>query len=337
MKEYSLIVIGTGSAANIIDLMMNRDPGMKVALIDKDDPGGICLTRGCIPSKMLIYPADLLRLVETAGKFGIEVEIKKIDFKKIMNRMQHSIAEEIKKIRQNLYRIPGLDYYPETAEFTSPYTLRVGGEILKGEKIFLCIGSRPFIPSIKGLEEVGYLTSDTLLKMTKLPRRLVIIGGGYIAAEYGHFFSAMGSKVTIIGRNPRFLPNEEPEVSFLAKKEMAEYLEILTNHEVLEVMNSPEMEKKIIARERDSGEKKELVTEEILVAAGRASNNDILHPERANIQVDPNGWIAVNEYLETSQPDIWAFGDADGKYLFKHKVVEFLLSFNRQVFKFLTF
>ena len=126
MKNYDLIVIGTGSAMNYIGALIESKPEMKIAIIDKDDPGGICLTRGCIPSKLLLYPAELLRELETAPLFGIDLEIKNIDFHMIMERMRSKINEDIEMIRQGLTESPNLDYYPETAEFTAPYTLQVG-------------------------------------------------------------------------------------------------------------------------------------------------------------------------------------------------------------------
>jgi mycothione reductase len=319
MKAYPFIIIGTGSALSVGSAMIDEDREIKIAVIDKDEPGGICLTRGCIPSKLLTYPAELIRLFETYGKFGIEGEIKKIDFRRIMDQMRANIGKDIDALRSSLDKNPNIDYYRDVAEFIAPHTLKVGKEVLKGEKILLGTGSRPFIPPIKGLEEQGYLTSDTVLKMKERPESLAIMGGGYIASEYGHFFSAMGSEVTIIGRNPHFLPDEEPEVSDLAKKEMSRHMTVLTNHEVLEVKEAREGEKRIIAVNRASGKKVERVAGAILVAAGRRSNSDLLHPEKGNIRTDPDGWIEVNEFLETSQPDVWALGDADGKYPFKHK------------------
>ena len=157
-----------------------------------------------------------------------------------------------------------------------------------------------------------------MLGLDTLPRSIAIIGGGYIAAEYGHFFSAMGSTVTIVGRNPQLLPDEEPEVSALAKRELQRYMRILTNHEVVNTEKGS-MTKKLEALNRTDGSKVEVAAEEILVATGRASNTDVLHPERGGINTDENGWIIVNEYLETSQPNVWALGDANGKYQFKHK------------------
>ena len=291
---------------------------MKVAIIDKDEPGGICLTRGCIPTKILVYPADVIRTIQNAHKFGIYVDINHVSFEKIMNRMTDLIYRDINMIRTGLTNTDSFDYYPTTAEFIAPYTLKVGNETIKGDMIFLCTGSKPTIPPIKGLEKVDYHTSDTILKIKKLPRKLAIIGGGYIAAEYGHFFSAMGSQVFIIGRNPQFLPKEEPEVSDLAKRELGKYLKIYTNYEVVQVEKTIAGNKKVIGKNRSTGKKGVLTVDEVLLAVGRSSNSDILKPEKAGIKTDKRGWIIVNEYLETSQPNIWAFGDAIGKHLFKH-------------------
>jgi len=318
MREYDLIAIGSGSAMNIVSAVIQENPHMKIAVIDKDEPGGICLTRGCIPSKILLYPAELVRTVGRSGEFGVEVDIRKIDFEKVMERMRTLIGGDINMIRQGLSHSENVDYYPDVAEFVGPYTLKVGGETITSKMIFLCTGSKPIIPPIKGLEKVGYLTSDTILKMNRLPESIAIVGGGYIAAEYGHFFSAMGSKVTIIGRNPQFLKQEEPEVSALAKKELEKHMTILTNHEVREAEKTSMDKKRLVAVNRENGEKAVITADEILIATGRGPNTDVLHPERGGVETDKRGWITVNEYMETSQPNIWAFGDANGRQLFKH-------------------
>jgi len=319
MKEYDLIVIGTGSAMEIVNAVIQDNPHTRIAVVDKDEPGGICLTRGCIPSKILIYPAEVLRTIERAGEFGIDIEVKKVDFGKVMWRMRTIIYAEIDMIRKGLSHTKNIDYYPAVAEFTAPYTLKVGEEVIKSTMIILCTGSKPTIPPIKGLENVGYHTSDTILTINRLPESIAIIGGGYIAAEYGYFFSAMGSKVTIIGRNPQFLPDEEPEVSALAKKELQKHMIIFTNYEVREAEKTGMETKKLIAVNRENGKPIEITAHEILVASGRSPNTDILHPERSGVKTDDGGWIVVDEFLETSQPGVWALGDADGKYPFKHK------------------
>jgi dihydrolipoamide dehydrogenase len=259
-----------------------------------------------------------VRTIARAGKFGIEANIGEVDFKGVMDRMRTLIYKDINMIRQGLSQSENIDYYPTVAEFVAPYTLKVGGETIRSKMILLCIGSEPIIPPIKGLHDAGYLTSDTVLKIDRLPESIAIVGGGYIAAEYGHFFSAMGSKVTIIGRNPQFLKQEEPEVSALAKRALEKHMTILTNHEVREAEKAAAGKKRLVAVNREDGEKIATTADEILIATGRGPNTGVLHPEKGGIKTDGRGWIVVNEYLETSQPNVWAFGDANGRYLFKH-------------------
>jgi dihydrolipoamide dehydrogenase len=318
LEEYDIIAIGTGSAMNIVPAVINANPETKVAVIDKDEPGGICLTKGCIPTKILLYPAEVLRTIQRAGLFGIDVDIKKVDFKFIMERMREIIGEDMSSIKEGLSHTQELDYYQETAEFIDNYTLKVGDKKIKGKLILLCTGSKPNIPVIKGLDKIDYHTSDSILQISELPHSITIVGGGYIAAEYGHFFASMGSNVTIFGRNPQFLPQEEPEVSALAKKELGKHMMIHTNAEVQEVEKVADGKVNVIAVNRETNERLEVITDEILIAAGRSSNSDILHPEKSGIKTDKDGWIVVNEFLETTKKNIYAFGDANGKFLFKH-------------------
>ena len=318
MKNYDLIVIGSGSAMNLVDPMLQQDPTMKIAVIDKDDPGGICLTRGCIPSKILLYPAELVRIIEEAGELGLEVELKGADFAKIMARMRRLIDADIDSIRNGLSSSENIDYYHAAAEFVAPYTLVVSGERITSKTIFLCTGSQPDVPPIKGLELAGYFTSDDAFRLKELPPSVAIVGGGYVAAEFGHFFSAMGAKVTVIGRNSQFLPEEEPEVSALARSVLGKQMEIIVNHEVREAERLPGGKKRLRAFNGKSGVEKVVEADEIMIATGRGPTTGILHPEKAGIRTTREGWIEVNDYLETAQPGVWAFGDSDGRFLFKH-------------------
>jgi Pyruvate/2-oxoglutarate dehydrogenase complex, dihydrolipoamide dehydrogenase (E3) component, and related enzymes len=317
MKTYDLIVIGTGSAMNVVDAMLRSRPNMKIAVIDKDEPGGICLTRGCIPSKILLYPAELVRLIEKGRELGVSCNEIRVDFRAIMERMRSLIGKDISQIKYALENSENIDYYRDIAEFVAPYTIKVAGEVITSKTIFLCTGSKPIIPRIEGIEKIGYLTSDTILALNDLPKSIAIVGGGYIAAEYGHFLSSMGSQVTIIGRNAQFLHDEEPEIARVVQRELGKHIKIITNHEVTKAeLNGSK--KLLTAKDRSNGNTISIEADEILIAAGRGPLNDILHPERAKIETDSEGWIKVNEYLETSQPGIWAIGDADGRYLFKH-------------------
>ena len=168
MKKYDLIVIGTGTGTSVADAAINDSPKLKVAVIDKDEPGGICLTRGCIPSKLLIYPADVVRLIQRSREFGIDIEVRKIDFPRIMEHMRATIKRDIDNIRSGLSNSKNIDYYPTQAEFTAPYTLRVGDQLITSKVILLCTGSRPAIPPVESIDKTGYLTEEEVLSNENL-------------------------------------------------------------------------------------------------------------------------------------------------------------------------
>ncbi len=318
MKVYDHIAIGSGSAYAIVQAILERHPHARVALVEKDEPGAICLNRGCIPSKLLLYPAELVRTIGRSGEFGIGSRITGIDFPAVMQRMRDIIARDREAMREEIRNTPHLDYYPAAAAFTAPYVLDAGDQAIKSRSIFLCTGSKPLVPPIRGLDRIPFLTSDTILSLDHLPESVAVIGGGYIAAEYGHFLAAMGSRVTIIGRNPRFIPEEEPEISALARRDLGKHLTILTGLDIKQAVTGSDGKIGIQAYD-NAGKKDVTVTaDSVLVATGRGPNTEILHPEAGGIRTDARGWILTNEFLETNQPGIWALGDANGKFMFKH-------------------
>lgn len=314
---YDLIVIGTGSAMNLVGPFIRRNPKARIAVIDKDKPGGICLTRGCIPTKLLTTAADVVVNAQRAGEFGVDVEVRKVDFAAVMARMHRHIDPDIEGIRQGLSKDPNIDYFHEPAAFTAPYTLRVGSESIRSKTMLLCAGSKPLIPPIEGVEDVKYHTTDTILDLKDLPRRVLITGGGYIAAEFGHFFAAMGSDVTIIGRNPRFLAHEDEEISAIAANELGKRVKILTGTEV----KAARRERRgvvLTCKPARGKQTTEVAGDLLLVASGRASNWDTLKPDKGGIKTDAKGWIQVDDFLETNQKGVWALGDCLGRYQFKH-------------------
>ncbi|HVQ01157.1 MAG TPA: FAD-dependent oxidoreductase, partial [Candidatus Thermoplasmatota archaeon] len=193
----------------------------------------------------------------------------------------------------------------------------VNGERISGDKIFICNGARATIPPIKGIETVEYLTNETVLELTEPPESMIIVGGGYIAVEYGHFFAAMGTKVTILQQRERLLPQQEPEISELLQNEMGTRMIIVTNMRAAEVI-SGQGKYLMKAVDQKTQEEKTFSAQTLLLAAGRTSNADKLHVENTGVALDPRGFVKVNEYLETSKKNIWAFGDIIGKYMFKH-------------------
>ncbi|MBI4288223.1 MAG: dihydrolipoyl dehydrogenase [Chloroflexi bacterium] len=329
MKTYDIIVIGSGGGAIISDEAVSQ--GLKVALVDKGPLGGTCLNVGCIPSKMLIYPADRILEIQEARKLGIEAEIRSIDFHSIMERMRQGRQEEKDQIRQGIKEQQNLDYYEAEGHFVGDYTLEVSGERIKGEKVFIASGTRPLMPRIKGLDEVQYLTNETVLELRERPDSLIIIGGGYIAVEFGHFFAAMGTRVTILEMADRLVASEEPEISHLLHTELSKRMQVQTGSQVEEVKER-QGGVTAVARNVNTGNKAEFVAQKILVAVGRRPNADVLKFENTGVETDRQGFIKVNEYLQTSKKNIYAIGDANGQYMFRHMANEEALLVVQNVF-----
>jgi dihydrolipoamide dehydrogenase len=315
MKKYDIIVIGSGSGGEIVEAALSH--GFSVAWVDKGPLGGTCLNVGCIPSKMLVYPADRIIEIQESEKFGIKAEIKDIDFKTIMNHMREPIQESHEHMEKGLVNTEDFHYYHGEGHFISDYIIDINGEKIKGKKIFIGSGARPLIPQIKNIENIDYLTNETVFNINKKPKSIVIIGGGYIAAEFAHFFSAINSKVIVLQRGNRLIKNSEPEISELLKKQMDKRMEVVTNIEVIEAKKE-DSSTIIIGRDKISGKELEFRADKILIATGRKSNADLLKVENTGIETDDRGYIKVNEFLETSKKNIWAFGDANGKFMFKH-------------------
>jgi dihydrolipoamide dehydrogenase len=317
MNEFDVIVIGSGSGGEIVDAALSH--GQSVAWVDKGPLGGTCLNVGCIPSKMLIYPADRVMEIKEAEKYGITTEIKSIDFSRIMEHMRKPIHESHEHMQKGIdeTKIENFRYFKGVGTFVSEYTLRVNKTSIRGEKIFIGSGVRPFIPSIKGLDEVDYLTNENIFDLTKRPESLVIIGGGYIAVEFAHFFDSMGTQVTILQRGNRLVKKSEPEISKVLLNEMRKRMDVFTNMDVYRAKNNGE-NVTVYATDKITGEKREITAAKILVAAGRKSNADRLQVDKTGVTTDKKGYIVVNEYLETTKENIWGFGDAIGQFMFKH-------------------
>ena len=316
MKNYDVIVIGSGCGGLVSDEAASN--GFKVAMIDKGPLiGGTCLNWGCIPSKMLIYVADRIVEIEEARKLGVNAEINNIDFYAVMERMRNSRQESQVHIREGIRETKNLDFHEGECRFVGDYTLSVNGNELKGENIFIASGSRPFIPPIKGLANADYLTNESALELRDKPDSLIIIGGGYIAVEFGHFFAAMGTKVTILEMADRLILSEEPEISDVLKKELSKRMVVRTNAQADEV-KANRNGVSVITTDKKSGEKKEFTAQKIMMAVGRRSNADLLKVENTGVELDSRGFMKVNEYMETSRKKIYAVGDANGQQMFTH-------------------
>jgi dihydrolipoamide dehydrogenase len=314
-KKYDLIVIGSGAGMNVAARARAQDHD--VALVEHGTMGGTCLNRGCIPSKIMIYPSDVIREIEHARKLGVNASLDGLDFKLVRERMMDLVLGDRHSMEEGVKEDEGLDYYQETAEFTARKVIRVGSKKISAPRIMIACGVRTRVPNIPGLEEEGYMTSETLFDIEDVPDSLLILGGGYKACEFAHFFSIFGTEVTIVGHNPRLIPHEEPEASELVRSTLDRYMNIWTNRDTIHVASSGDG-KVVRHADRGTGEEEESTAEEILVVTGVTSNAPLLHPERSGIELDSRGYIMVDEYLETSQPGIWAFGDVLGRTMFRH-------------------
>jgi len=313
MQTFDLIVIGAGSGLNISSAAAER--GMKVAVVEKGPMGGTCLNRGCIPSKIMIHSADVAETIKKSNLFGIKSKISSIDFRKITSRASNLVDKEAKEIEEAIIEDKNTTLFKTGAKFVSYKTLKAGKEIIKGEKVIIAAGTRPLIPKIEGLEDSGYITSDEALRLAKQPKTLIIIGGGYIAAELAHFYGALGTKISIVQRARFLVPNEDEEIAM-------RFTEIFKRkYSVLTEFNAAKISKKkgkfiVIAESKKA--KKKIVSDALLVATGRIPNTDILDVKKTNVETDENGFIKTNGYLETTAKNIWALGDIVGRFLFKH-------------------
>jgi len=325
MKSYDLVVIGSGAGLLVLEEGLKR--GLSCALVERDNIGGTCLNRGCIPSKVVIEPADLIREAERAARIGLRVPKPELDWEVLSRRLWAKIGRH-RDMEENLAGTPNLTLYRGTAEFTGERRLRVARndgsgwtEEFEGGRVVVASGGRTFVPPIPGLEETGYVTTE-LFFGSKFPGRpwpsLVIIGGGIIAAEFAHAFSAFGTKVTLVEMLPRLLSTEEPEVGALVERVFRRHMEVLLNSKAVAV-RAEGGRKVVTIEDAKTGAKTDVAADEILVAVGRRSNADLLHVEKTGLRTAKGGWIAVNEFLETNVPGIWAIGDATGVYQFRHK------------------
>ncbi|MCK5151916.1 MAG: FAD-dependent oxidoreductase, partial [Candidatus Thorarchaeota archaeon] len=206
MKNYDVLVLGSGAGSNVGANAYQQ--GLSVAIVDNGRFGGTCLNRGCIPTKMLTYVADVIMEIQHAERVNLKARVEEVDFPALMERMRKETWGEADEMKHSIAQVENYDFYNGTGKFVDDYTMEVNGEKIKAEHVILAPGGRPFIPEIKGLDKVDFLTNKTVLALNEAPKSMIIVGGGYIASEFAHFFSAIGTEVTILGRNP-FMVKEE--------------------------------------------------------------------------------------------------------------------------------
>ena len=318
MERFDLIVIGTGSGLEVSAAA--AEEGWRVAVIEEGPFGGTCLNRGCIPSKMLVHVADVARTIRESERFGIRARIEGLDWPAIVERTFAEIDRDATAIREGNRRAENIRVFEGSARFIGHKQLEVGDTSISAETIVIAAGTRPGVPPIPGLAESGFETTDTIMRIPELPRRLVILGGGFVGAEMAHVFGSLGSEVTIVTRGQSMVRDEDRDVSRRLTDVYTRRFQVILGSEAQRVSRR---DGTLLIEVGPAGEPGADATESIecdtiLVATGRVSNADRLAVERSGAATDERGFVKTDEYLRTSVPGIWALGDIVGRYQLKH-------------------
>ncbi|RFU66014.1 dihydrolipoyl dehydrogenase [Peribacillus glennii] len=316
MKNYEVVVIGGGPGGYVAAEEAAKLCG-SVALIENKYLGGTCLNSGCIPSKTLLRHSEVIELMEKAKNWGIEFGSVSISFEKMISR-KTTVVENLRNGVASLLRNARVDVYNGTAIVESNHQINIelkyGSETITADKIIIATGSKPFVPSINGIENVGYHTSDSIFELASLPQSLVIVGGGIIGVEFACIFSALNVEVTIIEMADRLISAEDGEAADLISKKLAkDKVNILTSAKVQEL--SQNENGKMVRLETKNGEHISIQADELLLASGRTPNLSVI----SKLNLKKNGpFIAVNKQMETSIPHIYAVGDVIGGWQLAH-------------------
>jgi mycothione reductase len=312
--HYDLAIIGSGSGNSIVT---EEFAGRRVAIMERGIFGGTCLNVGCIPTKMFVYPADLAHTAAHGDRLGVRTRFDEVSWPAIRDR----IFQRIDPISAGgrAWRAEGnenVTLYEGDARFVDLRTLDTGtGETISAEQIVIAAGSRAVLPPIDGLDTVVHYTSDTIMHIDALPRRLAIIGGGFIAAEFAHVFAAFGSQVTVINRSDAMLRNQDDDISARFTELARDRWDVRLNTQVSKL---EEYDGGIRAFLDEDGTSTTLEFDTLLVATGRRSNSDGLDLAKTGVEVDEQGLVVVDEHQQTNVPGIWALGDVSDTHQLKH-------------------
>nr|MCU0539901.1 FAD-dependent oxidoreductase [Desulfobacterales bacterium] len=315
-SRYNLVVIGAGTAG-LVSAAGAAGLGAKVALVERHLMGGDCLNVGCVPSKALIAAARAAAAVRDAGEFGVHVpEGVRVDFGQVMERMRRLRAAIAPNDSAKRFSGLGVDVFIGSGRFVDAHTLEVAGETLRFKKAVIATGARASAPPIPGLDEVAYLTNETLFSLTELPKRLAVIGAGPIGCEMAQSFARFGSEVFLVEATHGILPREEADASGIVLGSLLkDGVRLLCCGQ--ELMLSKADGGRVRLSVESHSKKYDEVVDTLLVAAGRSPNVEGLGLEAAGVAYSKKG-IQVNDQLQTTQPDIYAAGDICSPYQFTH-------------------
>jgi len=310
--DYDLIIIGSGSGNSIIGPEHDHQ---RVAIVERGVFGGTCLNRGCIPTKMFVFPADLAEHTRHGERYGIRMSYDGADWPSMVHRIFGRIDPIAEGGRQYRHSLANVDVYEHTARFVGERELEVGGQRIRGTQVVIAAGARTFVPDVPGIDDVPFHTSDTIMRLPKLPQHLIILGGGFIACEMAHVFGSLGSAVTIVARGHQLMRSEDHDVAARLTEEFQQRFDVVLGSTVEGVRMTADG---VVVNVNGSDGPRHIEGDVLLVATGRVPNSDHLHVAAGGIEVDGNGAVIVDAYGRTSSPGVWAIGDINGRHQLKH-------------------
>ena len=310
--HYDLIIIG-GGTSGFPSAKIAAGYGKNVLLLGDGALGGKCIENGCIPAKAMIYAAHLYKLALKAENFGVEVKNIKLNFKKVLEYTNKLVRDAIEDNEKQIAEFKNVDYIKEKGHCISESSVEVGNEVHTTTNILISTGTKPFIPPIEGIGDVDYLTHETIFNIEKVPKSIAFVGGGFISLEFANVFNSFGSKVYIIDTGARPIFAADESVSVAIKKYYEEDgITFISNSRTTKVSQSSGK----ILLETNKGDK--IKVEKMMISTGFLANTEGLNLEAAGVETDARGNIIVNEFLQTSKPNIYAIGDILGKTQFTH-------------------
>ncbi|MBW4514265.1 MAG: mercuric reductase [Timaviella obliquedivisa GSE-PSE-MK23-08B] len=315
---YDLVVIGAGTAGLVVAAgAAGLGVGLKVALIERHLMGGDCLNVGCVPSKCLIRSSRVVADMRDSKPFGIEPPDQiAIDFPAVMARMRQIRAGISPNDSASRFQNIGVDVFLGDGRFTSERSIQVGNQTLRFKKAAIATGARATSPSIPGIEEAGYLTNETVFSLTDRPNRLAVIGGGPIGCELAQTFQRLGCEVTLIHKGSHLLDKEDADAAEIVQQNfIREGVRLMLNAQIERVEKTTDG--KVITF-KSQNQEDAITVDEILVGAGRSPNIEGLNLEGVGVDYDPKKGVLVNDYLQTTNPKIYAAGDICMDWKFTH-------------------